>query len=699
MPLTRTDHAPIPQASAQPQRSAADDPEYRGDYLASEIVNALYALDHGWTGKGVLVGVLDDGVKPTLELDGQISSLSRDFGGTVRDGILSAHGNTGDERSVHGTMVATILAGKNDKRGVQGYAPEASIVSLRSDFHNEDTGFESIGYNADQALRYAADNGVLLVNRSLAKRKPEVANGAMQAAVAEYARRGGLVMNAAGNDGLANPADAIDLTSANAQGWLFVVAIDADSATYAISDYSNRCGTAMNRCVAGVGTHRTLDVENKAVVFTGTSAAAPQVTALAAAILSKWPQLSGVDAGNIILETARDIGDPGIDSVFGAGLIDYRAALEPIDPQLSNGKATVDLGGSAMIVPDAVGSDWNSDGAALGAVTVLDAYGREFSGDLSGLVVRPGRERGALARSVEARANAGYTGFAAGPLEASLGYTAFRTGPDRSDTQRRLTQADVSYAIDGALRITAGLRTQDSVIDEAAGLAPTSDAFQAIAPTARFSLGASRTLEKSRIAITLHSGKSEGSAVSGAVVRYDTKALTAKIGFVDEKGSVFGTLTGQGALRFGTGARTLFAEASRSLSAGEWRLDGYAGLGFTRLKLADDLLLTESSILTTGRFGVTASRPLLGGRLNVGIAQPLVVLSGSGRFTVASGYDLAHRGLVFEDRRVDFSSGMAPRFSIGFDRARAHSRFSFGASSGAGFGDVRSVVTWSLGIQ
>ena len=63
-----------------------------------------------------------------------------------------------------------------------------------------------------------------------------------------------------------------------------------------------------------------------------TSAATPQVTSLAALILHKWPQLTGVDAGNIILATARDIGEPGVDPVFGHGLIDMRGALSPVNP-------------------------------------------------------------------------------------------------------------------------------------------------------------------------------------------------------------------------------------------------------------------------------------------------------------------------------------------------------------------------------
>ena len=44
----------------QPQRSVQDDDEYRRNYTSAEYINALYALDNGWTGTGVKVAVLDD---------------------------------------------------------------------------------------------------------------------------------------------------------------------------------------------------------------------------------------------------------------------------------------------------------------------------------------------------------------------------------------------------------------------------------------------------------------------------------------------------------------------------------------------------------------------------------------------------------------------------------------------------------------
>ena len=203
---------PAAQQSGSAPRSPEDDDEYRANGVAGDYVDALYALDNGWDGSGVLVGVLDEGVEETRELKGQISDLSRDFGGVRQGGVLVPHATLGGENSEHGTQVATIIAGLNDGVGTQGFAPGASIVVLRTDVQDRDAGTDSVGGSSHEAIRYAGENGVLIVNRSISKAIPTISNRLMQEAVADYRRMGGLVINAAGNSGGDNPNDAIDLT-------------------------------------------------------------------------------------------------------------------------------------------------------------------------------------------------------------------------------------------------------------------------------------------------------------------------------------------------------------------------------------------------------------------------------------------------------------------------------------------------------
>jgi hypothetical protein len=690
--------APIRPRSQVAVRSAGDDEEYRRNYAAFEYVNALYALDNGWTGQGVTVGVADDGVGANAELAGRISPLSRDFGSTTSGGTTTDRNNIGDSASDHGTMIAGIIAGRNDGTGIQGIAPGAQIAALRVNDVNTDTGDETLGRRLPAALEYAASNGIKVVNASLAKVDAEQPSRVWADMVARYTASGGLFVNSAGNDGEANAKGYLDLNDANRNGWLFVVALDANDDGPKLADYSNQCGSvAMARCVAAMGTQATMDVQGRLVLLSGTSAAAPQVSGLAALILSKWPQLSGVQAGQVILNTARDMGAVGIDPIYGRGLIDVQAALAPVAPTLSNGVTQTAVTNAAMFVPDALGGAATSTAikAMLRDVTVLDAYGRDFSGDLSGLVAHPGKPRGAFARQFAAGTGAGATRFAANGFATSLGYTSYRSGPAPTEWRSRLTWGEVAADL-GRTRFRAGYSSNDAVLDEAMGLAPISDVTIAYAPGANLSFGFERRLGSGRFSASALTGDGQSGSARGVLLGWNRGSLGLKGGVVEEQGTLFGTPAGLGALRFGDGARTVFFEVSRGLRAGDWSLAGYASVGATRLKLGSDTLLTSASTILTQRAGFSASRAALGGRMRFGVALPLTAFAGAGSLTYASGYDLASRSLTYARRRVDFTGQYDPVLSLGYERSGAAGSLRLAAVTNTSVNDVRALGSWRL---
>lgn len=692
----------------QPQRSAQDDEEYRRNYTAAEYINALYALDNGWTGEGVLVGVLDDGINAIPELEGQVDrDLSRDFGGAVVNGeLLPREGgsNTGDSTSVHGTPIAAIIGARNDGVGVQGLAPDVTLVSLRVDATVE--GNRIYGFRSNEAIEYAMANDIKLLNMSLTRLDPTAVSSIMQNVLTDYREFGGLLINSAGNNMQDNPGNYLDMTADNAEALLFVVSISPSQTDYSLASYSNRCGEAMDRCVAAVGSSVTQGVDGKITGFSGTSAAAPQVTALAAMILSKWPQLSGVDAGNVIINTARDIGEPGVDEVFGHGLIDVKAALSPVDPTLSNGRTSSSIDNSVMVIGGAFGGGYgrSSVESVYSDVTVLDAYGRDYTGDISGLVIRPGEANANwLQRRVQAQTNAGSTGFVSPKASASIGYTAFETQfRDSSGNpvlQGHLSNAAFAFRMSEDTTVTAGFNTGDNVMDDVMGLAPSSDAMFAYSPLAQTSMGVSQKLGEGRLAVSAYVGRQEGTATNGVTVQWQQGLSLLKFGLVDETGTVFGTPVGAGAMRFSDGSNTVFVEAASGFDLGRWQFDGYASLGATRLKLADDMLLTNADTITSGRFGITASREALGGLVSFGVAQRLVALSGTAIFTVGSGYDLDIQGLTFENRSVDMRGQMAPQLTVGYEKTGERSVFRVGAASDAQGRDLRVVGTWRLTLK
>ncbi|MDE0227203.1 MAG: S8 family serine peptidase [Gammaproteobacteria bacterium] len=68
--------------------------------------------------------------------------------------------------------------------------------------------------------------------------------------------------------------------------------------------------------------------DNRASAFAGTSFAAPRVTGAAAVLRQMCPTLTPEQIGYVLLRSARDLGEPGIDDVYGYGLLNLENALD-----------------------------------------------------------------------------------------------------------------------------------------------------------------------------------------------------------------------------------------------------------------------------------------------------------------------------------------------------------------------------------
>ena len=117
--------------------------------------------------------------------------------------------------------------------------------------------------------------------------------------------------------------------------WLAVVATDLNNR---IAPFSNGCGIARNYCLAAPGTrilstfHRQEagdKVERGYGIYSGTSMAVPMVSGALAVLKGRDSQLTAKQAVEIILKTATDLGAPGVDDVYGHGLLNLAKALEP----------------------------------------------------------------------------------------------------------------------------------------------------------------------------------------------------------------------------------------------------------------------------------------------------------------------------------------------------------------------------------
>jgi minor extracellular protease Epr len=139
-------------------------------------------------------------------------------------------------------------------------------------------------------------------------------NRVLEAAAAALVERGVIIVAAAGNGGpKADPG-----YPAAYPGVIAVTAVDSTDTVY------RRAGRGPHIDLAAPG----VDVWTAASVSgakpkTGTSFAAPFVTAAAAMALGREPEMDVAALTAMLAGSARDLGDPGRDDVYGFGLIQW----------------------------------------------------------------------------------------------------------------------------------------------------------------------------------------------------------------------------------------------------------------------------------------------------------------------------------------------------------------------------------------
>jgi autotransporter-associated beta strand protein len=332
------------------------------------LTNVAAAHAAGFTGNGVAIGIIDSGVTSTHPaLTGRVTAKL-----TYVDPSTN---NTGvDDVVGHGTAVAEIAAGRAFGKFAGGVAPDATIISARiindkaptddgSGQGNQVTSADPLGtVNGDVIAR-----GARVLNNSWGgvywDASDTAATKSFHDAYAPFTA-GHLFVFAAGNSGEANPSTVAALPSRAPDveaGWLTVVALDSNNPTQ-MATYSNRCGVAMNYCLAAPGDVIVASATSTATntsyeVWKGTSLAAPQVSGAAAVVMQAFPALGVNAVRQIILGTADDLGAAGPDAVFGYGRLNVgRAIRGPATFDWGNFDAATAAGQDAAFLNDIKGA-------------------------------------------------------------------------------------------------------------------------------------------------------------------------------------------------------------------------------------------------------------------------------------------------------------------------------------------------------
>jgi len=289
--------------------------------------------------------------------------------------------------NAHGAGVASLAVASHDGTGIMGVAPNSKVVAYNPYDTSESADWPDvinaiIQVHNNAAAKMNNGRGASVVNLSLGVpfrtlaanyetvfRTPQIMSRKDQT----------LYVIAAGNDGYTESGSigmgygAIDTT------FIVVGSVGPDNK---ISEFSNRPGNACLTIsgLCAIGSLSLKDsgyLKNRFIVApgelilvsdgeggvsrqTGTSLAAPLVSATAMLVLDRWPWLRDKprDVAKVILDSATDLGAPGIDEVYGVGLLNVEGALSP----LNFSKLTFTL--------------MNSSGRSQGNVSVSTLLGR-----------------------------------------------------------------------------------------------------------------------------------------------------------------------------------------------------------------------------------------------------------------------------------------------------------------------------------
>lgn len=294
------------------------------DYTAAQWSLRVTDMQHVWetaTGSGVVVAVIDSGVDSSHpDLSGAVIPGYNIYTGgrfEKHESLEKSRDKTG-----HGTSVAGVISAKSNGFGVTGVAPNStilpiSIVGNENDIQGE---VRQLALGVDLALLAGAD----IINISLGSygdidtKYKDIMCGAVKRAW----DKGVISVVASGNGGYEINSEVFPASCPEA---VSVGSVDSSLSVSPFSSYDPSVDFAApgDYIVTTAGEQQdTLYTEES-----GTSMAAPFAAGVAALIKERNPDLTPSEILSRMTSSAVDLGPPGRDVFYGAGLLNPAGAL------------------------------------------------------------------------------------------------------------------------------------------------------------------------------------------------------------------------------------------------------------------------------------------------------------------------------------------------------------------------------------
>jgi serine protease AprX len=331
----------LSQSGLLPKTDGSNALDY-GDGLAQVSLENIPAVHNlGYAGQGVLVGSFDNGYR-------LLSHVAFD---TLRPRIVAQHDFVDHKESVAPNNPTMGEHGINTLSTMAGYWPgffigpayRASFVLARTENDSSETPIEEDNWVA--AIQWADSIGIDVASTSLGYYSYDAPytswkwsdldgkTTAITKAAVWAARKGIVVVNSAGNEGVARSAEPNSLNApADADSILCVGAVSPAGTRASFSSFGPTADGRIKPDVMAVGTsiHAATGANTTSYTISiqGTSFSCPMTAGVAAMLLSAKPDATAMEVITALKLTANRAATP--DNLYGWGVIDALAALQRV---------------------------------------------------------------------------------------------------------------------------------------------------------------------------------------------------------------------------------------------------------------------------------------------------------------------------------------------------------------------------------
>ncbi|MBR3510746.1 MAG: S8 family serine peptidase [Alphaproteobacteria bacterium] len=330
--------------------------KYQKNYRQMNKINYAYASARGFTGKNNKIVVFDDF---NTYHGNAVYNLTEYI---APDAIISKYNLTSaPEKFVSYDAIANIMQ-QTEKSNIYNNSWQIDSTIYQN--------AANVIYNSDGQFKTYAEAQQYMYNITSKNFITQIINTAVD--------NDGIFVWAAGNNSQSESGvlSAMPLAFPELQGhFVNVVALDNFGK---IASFSNQCGITQNYCISAPGSF--LETDNSGNKVSGTSFAAPIVSGAIAIIKEAFPYMNAKQITELLFVTAQDLGTPGIDSIYGWGLLDLEKATQPVgNPKIVLSNDNIQPL-EQSVISGAAASQIKS---ANVKIAFVDDFGRAFTTNLS----------------------------------------------------------------------------------------------------------------------------------------------------------------------------------------------------------------------------------------------------------------------------------------------------------------------------